>query len=220
MGPTFRTLMLSCALALGSASCAGDDASTFPPGLEPLETSTAPRPAATSGQQCPEAFNTATGETADYAWAHGRGCLHAPIARVWEALRDPDVSVDRRRVAEWTVTRNVEAQYPVSFRVHNTVHDIIDLTFDLTWREGVVDGTDAEPRVVSARYQKTYGSTYIQVLAGSLVARPLDAGTTEIEIVRHLKGTGVGAAEAELYLRDCFGSFVARVHGMPLPRYN
>ena len=50
--------------------------------------------------------------------------------------------------------------------------------------------------------------------------RDSDTGVVEVELVRHLKGTGVGAEEAEQYLRDCFQSLVARVHGMPLPRYN
>jgi hypothetical protein len=214
------SIVTALALVFSLSSCGGDDASTFPPGLEPLETSTAVRPTAAAGQQCPEAVNVVTGEASEYTFAHGRGCVHGTLAQVWEAMRDPDVGVDRRRVGEWTVTRNVEPQYPVSFRVHNVVHDIIDIEFDLTWRLGPIEGTNDEPRVVSARYQKTYGSTYIQVLAGSVVARPLDTGVVELEVVRHLKGTGVGAAEAELYLRDFFASVVARVHGAPLPRYN
>lgn len=216
----FSSLVAGLALVLSVSSCGGDDASTFAPGLEPLETSTAVRPTAPSGQQCPEAVNVVTGDTAEYTFGHARGCLHATLAQVWEAMRDPEVGVDRRRVGEFTVTRNVEPQYPVSFRVHNVVHDIIDIEFDLTWRLGPIEGTNDEPRVVSGRYQKTYGSTYIQVLAGSVVARPLDTGVVEIEVVRHLKGTGVGAAEIDQYLRDFFASVAARVHGMPLPRYN
>lgn len=216
----FSSLVAATSLLASLSACGGDGATTFAPGLEPLETSTAARPAAPSGQQCPEAFNVVTGDTGAYSFGHGRGCLHATLAQVWEAMRDPEVSVDRRRVGEFTVTRNVEPQYPVSFRVHNVVHDIIDIEFDLTWRLGPIEGTNDEPRVVSARYQKTYGSTYIDVLAGSIVARPIDGDVTEIEVVRHLKGTGVGTEEIEQYLRDYFASVVARVHGMPLPRYN
>lgn len=215
-----RTLVLAGALALGAASCAGDDASVFPPGLEPLEVPTATRPVAPAGQQCPEAINTVSGDTPDYGWATGRGCVHGTMAQVWEAVRDPEVGVDRRRVAEFSVTRNVEPEYPVSFRTHNIVRDLVTLEFDLTWRLAVVDGTDAEPRVFSGRYQKTYGSTFIQHLACSVVARPIDTGVVELELVRHLKGTGVGRPEAELYVQDWFASIVARVHGRPLPRYN
>jgi hypothetical protein len=220
MSRWFRSLIAALALVASVASCGGDDASLFAPGLEPLEVSTAVRPAATTGQQCPEAMNVVSGETGAYSFGHGRGCVHGSLAQVWAAMRDPEVGVDRRRVGEYTVTRNVEPQYPVSFRVHNVVHDIIDIEFDLTWRLGPLDGTNEEPRVVAARYQKTYGSTYIEVLAGSVVARPIDGDVTEIEVVRHVKGTGVGAAEIELYLRDFFASVTARVHGMPLPRYN
>ena len=208
------------ALTLAFAGCGGDDSTNFAPGLQPLETSTAARPTATSGQQCPETANFVSGDAGAYAFAHARGCIHGTLAQVYEAMRDPDVTVDRRRVSTWTVTRNVETEYPVSFRVHHVVNDIITIEFDQTWRLGPIDGTVDEPRVVAGRYQKTFGSTYIEVLAGSMVARPLDTGVVEVELVRHLKGTGVGAEEAEQYLRDCFQSLVARVHGMPLPRYN
>ena len=220
MGRSIARVFAALAMVFTLSSCGGDDASTFPPGLAPLETSTAQRPMATAGQTCPEAFNVVTGDTGGYSFGHGRGCIHGTISEVWAALRDPEVAVDRRRVGEFTVTRNVEPEYPVGYRVHNIVHDIIDIEFDLTWRLGPLDGTLDEPRVVAARYQKTYGSTYIEVLEGSIVARPLDTGVVEIEVVRHLKGTGVGQAEIDQYLRDYFASVVARVHGMPLPRYN
>ncbi len=220
MGRSIARVIAALAVVFSLSSCGGDDASAFPPGLEPLEASTAARPMATSGQTCPEAFNVVTGDTAEHSFGHGRGCIHGTVAQVWEAMRDPEVGVDRRRVGEFTVARNVEPEYPVSFRVHNIVHDIIDIEFDLTWRLGPTEGTIDEPRIVSARYQKTYGSTYIQVLAGSVVARPLEGDVVEIEVVRHLKGTGVGQEEIDQYLRDYFASVVARVHGMPLPRYN
>lgn len=213
-------MFVAVLVALGVASCGGDEATAFPPGLEPLETSTATRPAPASGQSCPEAVNIVTGDHGDYEFAHARGCVSAPVSSVWEALRDADVTVDRRRVTSWSTTRNVETQYPVSFRVHNIVRDVVTIEFDITWRAGVVEGTSDEPRVVAARYQKTYGSTFISLLAGSVVARPIDPTTTEVEIVRHIKSTGSGAADAQMYLQDCFDSIVARVHGRPLPRYN
>jgi hypothetical protein len=135
-------------------------------------------------------------------------------------MRDPDVAVDRRRTNEWMVMRGVEQQYPVSFRVHNIVRDIITIEFDLTWRGGVIEGSNDAPHAVSMRYQKTFGSDFIMTLSGSMVARPLDADTTEVELVRHIKSTGAGAPEAELYLRDVYASLAARVQGRPLPRYN
>lgn len=217
-------LFVRCVAVLGVVSalvaCGGDEATAFPPGLEPLETSTATRPSATGAQSCPEAVNIVTGDHGDYEFAHARGCVAGSVSSVWEALRDADVTVDRRRVNTWMTTRDVEPQYPVSFRVHNIVRDVVTIEFDITWRLGVVEGTAQEPRVVAGRYQKTFGSTFISLLAGSVVARPLDENTTEVEIVRHIKSTGSGAADARAYLQDCFDSLVARVHGRPLPRYN
>ena len=216
---SLRACVLLGALALATASCGSNDASTFPPGLEPLRIPTSSRPAAGGGQQCAEAINTTTGETSEFSWATGRGCVHGTAAQVWAAVIDPEVGVDRRRVVEFSVMRNVETGYPVSFRTHNIVRDIITLEFDLTWRLAVTEGTEADPRLFSGRYQKTFGSTFVEIIACSVVGRQLDNGVMELELVRHLKGTGVGQPEAELYLRDWFASIVARVHGRPLPAY-
>jgi hypothetical protein len=226
---TDRCHAVIAALALSLGGCGEDEATPAPPGFAPLEVSTAVRPASTSDQRCPEAFNVVTGErdavNADtqlreqYEFAHGRGCIHGTMAAVWAAVRDPAVTVDRRRVSEFMVMRDVEPQYPVSFRVRNIVRDVVTITFDHTWRAGALEGTTDEPQVLSARYQKTFGSSFIPILRGSIVARPLDGATVEVEIVRHIKSSGAGADEARIYLQDCFNSLTARVHGRPLPTY-
>jgi hypothetical protein len=227
--PHRRTLVAALALTLSVAACGEDEATPAPPGFAPLEVSTATRPTATTGQRCPEAFNVVTGERdvfnpetqarEQYEFAHGRGCIHGTVAAVWAAVRDPAVTVDRRRVSEFTVTRDVEPQYPVSFLVHHVVRDVVTIMFDHTWRAGDLEGTTEEPRVFAARYQKTFGSSFISLLRGSIVARPLDGETVEVEIIRHIKSSGSGADDARVYLNDCFNSLTARVHGRPLPSY-
>jgi hypothetical protein len=132
-------------------------------------------------------------------------------------MREPGVVTDRRRVSEYTVTRNTEAQYPVSFRVHNVVHDIITLEFDVDWRLGLNEA--ASPRVALGRYQKTNGTTFITLLAGSVQARQIEANVTELELVRRIKSSGSGAVDAEQYLRDYYASLLARVRGQALPTY-
>jgi hypothetical protein len=201
------------------AGCGGDEATAFPPGLQPLEPVTVALPAATASDAHPEVLSTRVGDAEIYEWAQARGYVHAPLARVYEALRDPEVTTDRRRVAEFTSTPNSEPEYPFSYQVHNTVHDIVTITFDVSWRLGPIDGTESAPTAVSAVYQKTFGSSFIEVLRGDIVARAVDANTTDIALLRHIKSSGAGGPEAELYLRDVYASVLARVRGEPLPRY-
>lgn len=215
-----RAFVLSALVGVGLlAGCGEDEATSFPPGLQPLEAVTVPLPAAVAGDAHPEVLNTRVGDAEIYEWAQGRGYVHAPLARVYEALRDPEVTTDRRRVSEFTSTPNSEPEYPFSYQVHNTVHDIVTLTFDISWRLGPIDGTESAPTAVSAVYQKTFGSSFIEILRGDFVARAVDADTTDIEMVRHIKSSGAGGPEAELYLRDVYASVLARVRGQPLPRY-
>ena len=215
-----RSFVLSSMVLLGLVvGCGGDEATVFPPGLQPFEAVTVPAPAAVAGDDHPEVFNSRAGEGADYEWAQGHGYVHASLARVYEALRDPEVTTDRRRVASFTVTSNTEPEYPFSYRVHNVVHELVTIEFDMSWRLGPNESTEAAPTAVSAVYQKTFGSTFIDVLRGDVVARRVDDNTTEIEMVRHIRSAGAGGPEAELYLHDMYNSILARVRGQPLPRY-
>lgn len=215
-----RSLVLSSLLLLGLVvGCGGDEATVFPPGLRPLEAVTVPAPAAVPGDAYPEVFNSRSGEGADYEWAQGHGYIHAPLERVYEALRDPEVTTDRRRVSSFTVTLNTEPEYPFSYRVHNVVHELVTIEFDMSWRLGPNESMEAAPTAVSAVYQKTFGSSFIDILRGNVLARRVDDSTTEIEMVRHILSSGAGGPEAEIYLRDMYNSILARVRGRPLPRY-
>jgi hypothetical protein len=200
-------------------ACAGDFSTSFPEGIRPLETSMATRPVEAGAQRCPEVMNTVLGKRPDYEFAHGRGCIHAPMIQVWNSLIAPEVTVDRRRVSEFSTMRNVEVGYDVSYRIHNIVRDIVTIEFDTTYRGGTIEGTSQSPRANSLVNSKTFGSSYIDVLRGSFVARVIDSNNTEVEFVRHIKSSGAGSAEAELYLRDVFATLLARVHNRPLPTY-
>jgi hypothetical protein len=215
-----RSFTLSALVCLGLvAGCGGDEATVFPPGLQPLEAVTIPLPAATAADAHPEVLVTRFGENADYEWAQGRGYVHAPLARVYEALRDPEVTTDRRRASEFSSTPNTEPEYPFSYRVHYIVRDLVTIEFDMSWRLGPIEGSEAAPTAVSGVYQKTYGSSFIDILRGDVVARAVDANTTDIELLRHIRSSGAGGPEAEVYLRDMYNSILARVRGQPLPRY-
>lgn len=202
------------------ASCAGNTASDFPPGLAPLDSSNqATGPAAKPGDPYPEDVTTTTGETDDYSWADCKGYVHADIVTTFAAMHAKDVCVDRRKVDEWSIVEGVEPEYLYSELVHNTVHSIVTVNFDMTWRFGVTEGTVDAPTTVAGRYMKTYGTTYINLLAGSIIARKIDDNTTELELIEHLAGQGQGPGTAESLIRDYFWSVVAAAHGQPLPTY-
>ena len=208
------------ALLVAAPSCKGSSSTSFPDGLEPLDTvNQAHDPAPLAGDAHPEALQTATGDTDDYSWAHGRGYVHASLTDTWAAMRDPDTCVDRRSVDEWTHADAVDPKYRYTFSIHNVVHSVVTVEFDVTWREDVAEGTEGAPSVVAARWQKVNGTNYITLMGGSVIARRVDDGTTELELVEHLNASGKGSDTAETTMRDWFGSVVAKVHGRGLPAY-
>ena len=208
------------AVALATGGCGGNDASLFPPGLMPFNVSTLAPPAATSTTLYPEAFTTNHGTNGDTVWVHGMAYVNAPLSSVIAAVLTPSVVVDRRNVQTWTVQQNDEPTYEYSYLIHNTSHDILTVEFDLSWRLAVVAGTDAAPQTFVAVYQKTYGTTFITTLAGSLVATAVTDGVTLLDMVRELNATEDDPSSVEQYLRDLTASITATVHGQPLPTYN
>jgi len=214
-----RRVHVVAALSLLLLGCGGNEATAFPPGLEPLEENTAVAPAAEDGQPHPERLNTLAGDRGTYEFAHARGFVHGTVAETWAALQMPEVVTDRRTVARYSFTHDVEEGYDVSFRVHNEVDDFITVTFEITWRQSVVEGMVDSPEVVAIRWQKTYGTTFITTIEGSMVLRAVDESTTELDVVEHIKAARDSAELARQYLLDVHASAVAVVHGQPLPTY-
>lgn len=202
---------------LGALGCGGNSSSAFPEGLEPLETNQASWPAAKPGDPHPETISFKVGKADDWEWAHAKAYVHAPLAKTWAALRNPDACADRKSITSWTVTHDVESGYAYSYRIHNVVEDIVTVEFDNTWRHGVVDGTLSEPEQIAARYQKTWGSDYITLLRGSVVARQTDDVTTELELIEHIDAMGQDYDTAKKTINNYFLSVVALAHDKPLP---
>jgi hypothetical protein len=207
-----RRILLPAALLAVLSACfgGGDDETVFPAGLEPLEANKAEFPADGS-----ETLALASGEGEEWDWTHARGYVHAPLALTWEALQQPEVDVDRRRVEEYEVTFDVEPDYSPSYRIDQKVVDIVTVEYSLTWRHGEV-----EPGVAAVRWQKTEGSALIELLEGSITLTG-DEETTAIEIVEHLGSPAQDDIESmELYLTDLHASVVAYTNGEDLPTYD
>jgi hypothetical protein len=202
------------------SACAGSsEDEPLPDRLSPLEENRAPAPAAVDGDPYPEVLSVISGGDGSLWWAHARGYVGAPASVVWEALSDPEVGVDRREVEEWSVTWEVAPQFDRSYVVHNVVRDVLTVEYDLTWLHELQEGSEQVPERVVGVWEKTDGTAFIDLLAGSFVLTPVTADVTEIALVEHLKAPLRDDGTLVSYLRDLHESLVARVHGQPLPAY-
>jgi hypothetical protein len=173
----------------------------------------------TADDPFPEDLVVAVGETPRYHWVHTHGYIHAPLETVYDALSNPEACVDRRKVTRYTITPDVEPEYERSFLTHNEVDDIITVEFDMTWRFGTVEQTNEVPDLVAGTFSKTFGTTFISIMRGSIVARRIDDTTTELEFVEHLNAATGGADELMTFANDYYDNVVALSHGDPLPMY-
>lgn len=209
-----RRLALLIALC---AACDGTVTPTFPPGLEPFVENQAPWPAAQGDDTTPEAVATELGFGDGYEFAHARGWIHAPIGAVWNAIQEPDTTVDRRRTTSWTVERNIDPAFAVSWRTSHVVEDVFTVTFDTEWRQALTAGAMDAPEAVAGRAAKVSGTSFIDLLEDSVVLTRVTDDVTAVELERHLQTASAGKTEAELYVRDFFESMKERAHGRPLP---
>jgi len=222
--------LLAAAAAL--AAC-GKEATPFPPGLDPLEpTDRVAWPAPTATDPYPEgtsfadaAGNPTAGGAAGYSYGLARAYLAVPLSTTWQALQIPPgvliaIYPDRDGV-DCAFTPDVEPGYAVSFRLHETPKNSGPLGrsnwFEVTWRAGVVAGTAEAPSQVNVRYQKTGGTTWIKVMAGSIVATEPAPGVTALEFVRHVNAPDEDGAEALDWIRRYFEALRGHVHGTPPP---
>ena len=202
--------------------------------LTPLEPNRAPAPDPVGDDPYPEVLEVVSGGDGDPWWAHGRGYVQAPFADVWAATIDPDVGVDRREIDEWTVTDDPRATLDASYRVENVARDVLTVRYELWWRHerqtedpATADGDEGDdsapdPVVTSVtRWDKTDGTNFIDLLAGSIVLRPVEgaADVTEIELIEHLDAALRDDETIASYLRDLHASIVAAAHGEALPSW-
>jgi len=217
--PSTPATLLTALLAL--TGCQHDVVTPFPAGLEPLATCTPGLPAARADGSVDESFNSDASDGDDGIWAHLCGYVDADVDSVWGALQDVDVVTDRRKVSSWElVSQGADPPYDVVFTLHDRVEDIMTVEYDLQWREGVWEEQDGVPSSVAVRWQKTDGTSFINVLEGSILVQQDDSGAVSMEVVEHLDAPFYQADAVQTYLQDLHGSVVAWVHGEPLPTYD
>ena len=206
--------------ALLASGCFGTEVTEFPDGLEPLGENDLAAPAGTAEQPFPEEYALEGTDGSRFDVILGRGYIHAPIAQVWAAYRNPAVGADRRTSPEWTSSAVEMSGYDDSYVIHHIAHDIVTVEWDVTWRHGLVSGTAEAPELVSMRWQKTDGSTLISIIEGSILLRPVgDGSITEVELVYHASAAGSGTDTYVRYMNDVYNDAVAVVHDQPLPTF-
>ena len=181
----------------------------FPVELAALEPNRAPPPDG-------EGVEIVSGGDDALWWAHAHGFLDAPLPTVWLHARDIEVCVDRREVSEYSVTPDTVPRFDASYTIHNQVRDVITVQYDTTWVHEVQQGTVAVPERVVAQWDKTAGTVFIELLAGS-VEFEADGDGTRVLLVEHLRAPLRDDATIARYLEDYFWDLAARVDGDPLP---
>ncbi len=206
--------LFSCLLA----GCFDNVATEFPPGLEPWETpNMAPDPAAIDGDPYPEDITFFREHYLDTNAVHSRAYVHADVATTFEAVRNPLSGADRRPQVTFTYVEDVDPEYRWSHRSHLTIPDIVTVEFELTWHSDIVEGTEDDPTITATRWQKTWGTSAIATLEGSIVCVRVTDDVTELQIQYHLNAVSSSFVTIEDYLRGYFDSVVALAHGEPLP---
>lgn len=215
---TVGALLPACALLL--AGCYTNEVTAFPDGLEPWEDNRAERPTPTADDPCPETIVFLdTGFEGSRA-AHARACIHEPMARVWEAVRDAQTSRDPTTTHGFRVVEyQTEPDYPWTYKTYVFVdHELTDIEFELNWRHSVVEGTEDAPLVTATRWAKTWGSSAISNMEGSIILQPLDGNEeiTEVLYQYHLNSIGSSHSTIHDYLTVIYGRLRERAHGMAL----
>lgn len=213
-------VLVPVTLSLGVSGCFKNFETEFPPGVEPIDKECrAAAPAPKNGDEHPEELVLENGWEKGYSWVHGHAYVHANIKDTWDCMRERDVCADRRAVYSWEAEDNVEEGYADSYVIHNEVHDTIVVNFDVTWRHDPLEGTVDDPQVVAARYQKTWGTEFIDLLSGSVIATKIDEDTTDLQIMEHIVAARDSVDKILQYETDYYANVLACVRGEPAPQY-
>ncbi|AKV01408.1 hypothetical protein AKJ09_08071 [Labilithrix luteola] len=213
---TMRASATAVAIVLGVAACNHDITTPLPPGVQPIgEDGTTP-PDARDGDPYPEDMHLEGRSRDDLTIAVGNGFVHGDLATVWKAFSTPEVVADRG-ADELSFRRDTEPAYQVSFVVHNVVHDVITVSWDVTWREIASKGTREAPEEVRVRWQKTEGTGFIDTYEGSVGLFPVAPNVTRVELVQRIEAHGQTVDETLSGSRSLYDRVVAAVHKTPAP---
>ena len=204
---------------LPDAAVVDGSTSPFPPYLEPWEDpNEAVPPAATPTEMYPEEITFLQRRwTGGAASVHARAYVRADVSTTFDAVRTPLAGADRRESVDFTWEDDVDMRVPFSHRSHLIIPDVVTVEFELTWLSDVIEGSVEAPTMTATRWQKTWGTSAISLLEGSIVCVPVNDSVTELLIQYHLDSIGGGHETIENYLNGYYVSILALVRGEPLP---
>ena len=201
---------------LALAACGRNQGIDFPANLGALEANRAP---SIEGDGFPEVVVFASGKDDGLYWAHGRAYVHGSVDAVFEALQRPRVLLDRREVTSYEVSWDTEPAYEVSLTLHQLVDDVITVEYDTTWVMERQSAGASGTTQVAAQWNKTDGTPFIELLAGSMLVTEAAPGVAELEMVSWLEAALRDEKTLESYQRDLHADVVAAVSGERLPSY-
>jgi len=212
---SFFSMALLCPLYV---SCSNGGPLVFPDGLTPVMVNTAQYPEETESDVYPEVLNIVTG-TDGLPWVHGRGYVHGPLTLVWEALREPEVLVDRRNVDVWSVEDGIDDAFAHSFRINNVAQEAIEIEFDLEWRQDVIEGSLDDPDIVASRSSLSEETLFLTTVEKSTTLIDIDGVTTAVEIVQMVDAISTDELVLITAAEDWFADLTAWVAGDELPTF-
>ncbi|MFT5684296.1 MAG: hypothetical protein ACI8RZ_005237 [Myxococcota bacterium] len=188
----------------------------FPDGVEPLEENTASWPA-----DMAEEISTVVGEEDEYHWAHSKAYVHADINDVYLCLRAEEVNVDRREIADWSVTADVEEGYEFSYAIWNQTYPTlgVEVEYTDTWRHGSTLDEDGALALVVTSWKMTEGNDYMYLKENSVVTEVAEEGITSLDMVGHLSAALRDGETTAQYYADLHADLVACVDGTDYPTF-
>lgn len=233
-------LGLAAALGAGAAGCyenvatpiddAGPvvDGGPFLPGLEPWDAvNLAAFPAPEGSDACPETIVFADAPMYRRSHSvHARACIHAPMADVWDSIRNPEVGRDPENTSSWSLLPAPE-HFPqcdgADYETHLFVDDVVDIDFYICWRNQLIEGTEDAPLFTASRWGKVFGTSAIMRLEGSLLSypHPDDPTITALEYQYHLDaatrpGGPSNPETIRAYLTVIYNRLRDDSHGIPI----
>lgn len=203
--------------AAALTGCFGNETTEFPEGLEPLGDNEAPPIPPGAGDAFPEVIVFAEGSRDGFDWVHARAYVKGDATAVWDIIKEPEVVANRRETDSQTFTFGVEPQYEHSFAIDYLVKDFIDVDWTENWRYQTVEGSPDDVDLSFIRYQKTFGTVFINLLEGSIAVYRVEDGVSEIEFVEHLDAAMSSVDDMKQTVEDRIANIRARLAGQPLP---
>jgi hypothetical protein len=129
------------------------------------------------------------------------------------------VNVDRREIASWSTTPDVEDGYEFSYAIWNQTYPTLGVQVEYTdtWRHGSTLAEDGSTALVVSSWKMTEGNDFMFLKEGSIVSATPESGWTSVDIVGHID-VAQGDEETMIsYITDMYADIVACVSGDAYP---